>query len=166
MGAIPKSIDVFTNFIRIICKEMPVTIKIQRILNYILETFTDIRKRYFFNAFIKTIPTSFLSNSWIRAQFKPNDWEKLYWSMKSLYENKTNDGEEIECLKAIVKWGPLYSFPVEVLREEFDFLAKLTQNVLCNAPKHQQEAVLELILDFGKQVSENLYLILVLSLDL
>lgn len=156
LGAIPKSIDVFTNFIRIICKEMPVTIKIQRVLNYILDTFTDIRKRYFFNAFIKTIPNSFLSNSWIRAQFKPNDWEKLYWSMKGLYENKTNDGEEIECLKAIVKWGPLYNFPVELLREEFDFLAKLAQNVLCGAPKHQQEAVLELLLDFGKHVSGTL----------
>lgn len=150
---IPKSIDVFTNFLRVTCREMPDAIKIQRILNYVLETITDIRKSYFLNAFIKIIPNSFLSNSRIRAQFTPNDWEKLYLSIKNLYERNTVEGEEINCLKAIIKWGPLYNFPVELLREEFDFLTTLSQKILTSAPKHQQEAALDLLLDFCKHVS-------------
>lgn len=135
------------------CREMPDTIKIPRVLDYILETITDIRKSYFFDAFIKTISNSFLSNSRIRAQLKPNYWEKLYLSIKNLYEHNTIGGEGIDCLKTIIRWGPLYNFPVELLREEFDFLAKITQNVLANAPKHQQDAVLDLLLDFCKYVS-------------
>lgn len=95
-----------------------------------------------------------LSEKLYWGQLSPDDWLRLYAILKQLIRKPVNETDKIyyiESLHLLIKWGPLYSFPVVVLRDEFDFMEELCSN-LSSQEKAIHEKILQLLIEFYKHV--------------
>lgn len=110
--------------------------------------------KHFSKSYIFVLRDKILSQPLYWGEMTDNDWSRLYEILKRLIRKPIHESETlfyVECLHLIIKWGPLYSFPVTLLRSEFDFIQELCGNLMeCDKAIH--EKFLNLLFEFCKNV--------------
>lgn len=99
-----------------------------------------------------------LSEKLYWGEITSEEWIRLYVILKQLIKKPMNQLEKIHYIESmyfLLKWGPLYSFPVSYLRNEFDFMQELCLN-LSEGEKAIHEKILQMLIEFCKHVSLNM----------
>ncbi|KAB0793612.1 hypothetical protein PPYR_13232 [Photinus pyralis] len=85
------------------------------------------------------------------GQIEAQEWIELLTCIKHQLEISLPHMDRIkllQCLRLLLKWGPVHCLPISQVREQFTFMLELCKDIDSTSSKHQQEVIMTILLEF------------------